>query len=292
MAVHLVVYLWMTASVMPRSISRRAVVSGLVVTSAPWPSHATATEVFTFEEQILGLDLKQVDGRVRIERIKPDSPALAKGVPPQSFIVGVNGQSTADLSIEAVTSHIRSASRPMELRLDASAFRALPAPRQTEAAASALGMASDTIQIELLTGPQDPNCRFRTRPSDFVEVEFSARVAESGREFDSSDRRSGRPFAFLLGNGDVVRGFEMGTLEMCIGEERLVRVPPRLGFGSRGSKAFLVPPDSVLEYRVRLVSINAQTDAKVSRAELADEQRFSEDADGTITNAGLFDEQQ
>ena len=145
MAAHLV-YLWMAASVMPRSISRRAVVSGLMVTTAPWPSHATTTEVFTFEEQSLGLDLKQIDGRVRIERIKPDSPALAKGVPPQSFIVEVNGQSTADLSIEAVTSLIRSASRPMELRLDASAFRALPAPRRTEGAANALGMASDAIQ--------------------------------------------------------------------------------------------------------------------------------------------------
>ena len=78
-------------------------------------------------------------------------------------------------------------------------------------------------------------------------------MAATGREFDSSEMRSGRPFAFAVGNGDVVRGLDLGVLEMCIGEERLVQVPPRLGLGPRASKAFGIPPDAALEYRVRLV---------------------------------------
>ena len=56
----------------------------------------------------------------------------------------------------------------------------------------------------------------------------------NGAVFDSSAQRSGRPFAFLLGNGDVTRGLELGVLEMCIGEERTLRVPPELGFGTKG----------------------------------------------------------
>ena len=100
--------------------------------------------------------------------------------------------------------------------------------------------------------------------------------------------RSGRPFAFMLGNGDVVRGLELGTMEMCIGEERLVKVPPRLGFGARGSKTYGVPADAELEYRIKLVSINMQTDPRARRADLDDEQRFREDAEGNVIN-GAFE---
>lgn len=107
-----------------------------------------------------------------------------------------------------------------------------------------------------------------------VEVAFGARVVGRDFEFDSSEMRSGRLFAFMLGNGDVPRGLELGTLEMCIGEERRISVPSRLGFGSRGSKVYGVPPDAPLEYRVKLLSINMQTDPKVSRADVEDEQRY------------------
>ena len=159
-------------------------------------------------------------------------------------------------------------------------------------------------------------CGFKSRESDVVAVEYSAMIAASGREFDSSEMRSGRPFSFTIGNGDVPRGLELGTLaltltttltltllhpypplvpvtrnsgtlEMCIGEERLVSVPPRLGFGARGSKAFGVPADSALRYRVRLVSINMIDDPKARREELPDEQRYMEDGEGNVYNAAL-----
>ena len=260
---------------------------GFAATTCPLlPTHASATlETFTFSEKRLGLDLAtSVDG-IRIERIKPDSPAIAKGVPPLSIIVDVNDKSMSGKSVEEVTAEIRSASRPLTLRLDTTAFRALPAVDQTQAAATALGMETERINIELLTGPQDPSCAYKTREADVVEVEFSAKVAGRSAEFDSSEMRSGRPFAFTLGNGDVPRGLELGTMEMCIGEERRVSVPPQLGYGRRGSKLYGVPPDAPLEYRIKLVSINLQTDPKARREDVDDEQRFYEDENGRVQNA-------
>lgn len=70
------------------------------------------------------------------------------------------------------------------------------------------------------------------------------------------------------------RGLELGLLEMCIGEERTLYVPPELGFGSRGSRLFGVPGGAALVYRVKLVSINMQTDPSLTRAEAPDGQRF------------------
>ena len=61
-------------------------------------------------------------------------------------------------------------------------------------------------------------------------------------------------------------------------------VPPLLGFGRKGSKAYGVPPDAALEYRIRLVSINMQTDPKARRVDIDDEQRFSEDGAGNVVN--------
>ena len=271
-------------------LSRRAAFSWGCVTLAALPHAAISTDdTFVFSERSLGLELKDVAGRVRIERVRPDSPAITKGVPPLSIVLEVNGQSTSGLNAEQVQSLCRAATRPVSLKLDASTFRNLPAVDQTEAAANALGMATDRVRIELLTGPQDPACGFKTREGDIVEIEYSARIAgSSGREFDSSAARSGRPFAFLLGNGDVVRGVELGTLEMCIGEERRVTIPPLLGFGSRGSKVYGVPPDAVLEYTVKLVSINSRYDANARRADIDDEQRFSEDEEGTMRNAATL----
>ena len=68
---------------------------------------------------------------------------------------------------------------------------------------------------------------------------------------------------------------EAGAVE-CIGERRRVRVPAQLGFGSRGSRTYGVPPDAVLLYDVKLVSINGQTDPGLRREDLPDEQRFQE----------------
>lgn len=42
---------------------------------------------------------------------------------------------------------------------------------------------------------------------------------------------------------------------MCVGDRRRVAVPPRLGYGTRGSRAFGVPPDAALEYIVELGSL-------------------------------------
>lgn len=129
-------------------------------------------------------------------------------------------------------------------------------------------------------------CAYKTREGDTIEVEYSAMLAASGREFDSSAMRSGRPFAFSLGSGGGgTRGFELGAAEMCIGEEREVRVPPLLGYGKRGSKVYGVPPDATLLYRIKLVSINMQTNPGMRRVDVDDEQRFSEDAAGNVLNA-------
>ena len=65
-------------------------------------------------------------------------------------------------------------------------------------------------------------------------------LLESGKQFDSSIGRG--PFDFQLGAGQVIKGWDQGLLDMCIGEKRTLTIPSDLGYGSRGAGG-VIPPD-------------------------------------------------
>ena len=71
-------------------------------------------------------------------------------------------------------------------------------------------------------------------------------------QFDSS--RGREPFAFPLGANQVIAGWEQGVAGMAVGEQRLLVIPPALGYGSMGSGG-VIPPDATLVFEVELVEI-------------------------------------
>ncbi len=72
-----------------------------------------------------------------------------------------------------------------------------------------------------------------------------------GKRFDSSIPR-GEPLVFKLGAGQVISGWDKGIDGMQRGEKRLLRIPPELGYGSRGFPG-AIPPNSTLVFYVELV---------------------------------------
>ena len=72
-----------------------------------------------------------------------------------------------------------------------------------------------------------------------------------GTQFDSS--RGREPFAFPLGAGRVITGWDQGVAGMAVGEQRLLVLPPALGYGSMGSG--LIPPNATLVFEVELLEI-------------------------------------
>ena len=74
-----------------------------------------------------------------------------------------------------------------------------------------------------------------------------------GEQFDSSLDR-GEPFTFLLGAGQVIRGWDDGVAGMQVGGKRRLLIPSDYGYGSEGAGG-VIPPDASLVFEVELLGV-------------------------------------
>eukprot|EP00593_Proboscia_inermis_P012097 CAMPEP_0171306412 /NCGR_PEP_ID=MMETSP0816-20121228/16422_1 /TAXON_ID=420281 /ORGANISM="Proboscia inermis, Strain CCAP1064/1" /LENGTH=144 /DNA_ID=CAMNT_0011787977 /DNA_START=448 /DNA_END=882 /DNA_ORIENTATION=+ len=97
-------------------------------------------------------------------------------------------------------------------------------------------------------------CGMRSQFGDLLEIDYVAKkLGPPVRVYDASIWRGtgSQPFKFVLGSGVLVSGVDMGLYDMCPGEVRLLKIPPRLAIG------LLDPPEKApLEWSIELVSID------------------------------------
>jgi len=78
---------------------------------------------------------------------------------------------------------------------------------------------------------------------------------ENGAKFDSSRDRN-EPFSFILGGGQVIKGWDEGLLGMKVGGKRLLTLPAHLAYGDYGVPQAGIPGGATLIFEVELLGID------------------------------------
>lgn len=84
-----------------------------------------------------------------------------------------------------------------------------------------------------------------------------AKPGSKGEQFDSSTARP-LPFAFIIGAGRVISGWDEGIPGMKVGGQRTLIIPAEKAYGERGSPP-KIPPNATLVFDVELMGVIGKT---------------------------------
>ena len=99
---------------------------------------------------------------------------------------------------------------------------------------------AELVVEDLVVGDGD-----EAKPGHQVSVHYVGVAFSTGKEFDASYNR-GQPFDFLLGDGQVIGGWDQGVAGMRVGGRRKLTIPPHLGYGARGAGAAIKPNETLI----------------------------------------------
>jgi FKBP-type peptidyl-prolyl cis-trans isomerase len=113
--------------------------------------------------------------------------------------------------------------------------------------AALLTQGAAKVQIKNVAPGKGPGVQV----GDFVTAHYTGKLT-NGKKFDSS--RDREPFKFLVGAGQVIKGWDLGFVGMKAGGKRTLTIPAVLGYGAQGHPPD-IPGGATLIFDVDLLSI-------------------------------------
>jgi len=117
-------------------------------------------------------------------------------------------------------------------------------------------VAADELQI---IKTREVDCDRKTKDGDQLTMHYRGTL-EDGTQFDASYDRN-QPFSFQLGAGRVIKGWDEGLKDMCVGEARKLIIPYDKAYGERGMGP--IPARSTLIFETELLAIANHKDREL-----------------------------
>ena len=97
------------------------------------------------------------------------------------------------------------------------------------------------LEIDDITEGDGPTAA----PGTLVTVDYVGVAWSTGTQFDASWDRDDT-FAFSLGAGQVIAGWDEGVSGMKVGGRRRITIPPEMGYGSQGAGGVIAPNETLV----------------------------------------------
>merc|ERR1712046_31011 len=100
------------------------------------------------------------------------------------------------------------------------------------------------------------------RPGSMVTVHYTGKL-EDGTVFDSSIERR-EPFKFMIGHGQVIKGWDQGVMTMNVGEKSTLTCSPDYAYGAQGYPP-VIPRNATLIFDVELLDVKGYYFCSISQ---------------------------
>lgn len=104
-----------------------------------------------------------------------------------------------------------------------------------------------SLQVDTLTEGTGPS----PQQGQTVTVHYTGTLTD-GTKFDSS-RDRGQPFQFIIGVGQVIKGWDVGVAQMKVGGRAKLTIPGDMAYGAGGVPG-LIPANATLVFDVELLA--------------------------------------
>nr|QIE08260.1 nSMVp-FRB-2A-FKBP-cSMVp [Vector 4j_pSin-nSMVp-FRB-2A-FKBP-cSMVp] len=105
-------------------------------------------------------------------------------------------------------------------------------------------------------------------------------MLEDGKKFDSSRDRN-KPFKFMLGKQEVIRGWEEGVAQMSVGQRAKLTISPDYAYGATGHPG-IIPPHATLVFDVELLKLEGGSGSKSLRATVSESSMILPEGKGSF----------
>lgn len=116
------------------------------------------------------------------------------------------------------------------------------------------------LNVDRYAGPKECEDENMIKAGKYVKMHYtgsihsSSKTGEQGKKFDSSLDR-GATFDFQIGVGQVIKGWDIGLLNLCTGAKANIVIPPEMGYGEEGAGSD-IPGGATLNFDVEVVDVS------------------------------------